>query len=539
MMIKKIILISLISFSFQSVSYSRDTPEQIKMVLAKQKLYAGQFTAALNMYKEILIKSPQDVDLLYYVGFCYFELKKYDLAEEFLLKALKIEKGIKPETYLILGKLNLLNENVDQAIIQFSKFKNLGHSKDIEMEEVDLYLAYCNNAKNRMADKKNIKIENMGIAINSVYDDQTPCITADGSTLVYTTRRPQTTDSPKDLEGDGKYFQNIYISTYDTLTNKWLPSHDAPGNINTLAHDACTSISPDGKQLYLYKNDINDSKSRGGNVFVSKIISGKWKTPEVFDKPINSSYWEGGACISPDGKTLFFISERTGGFGRADIWMSKRISKKEWGKPINLGPEINSEYDEVGAFLAPDGKTLFFSSNGKGSMGSYDIFKTTLNGDKFSKPINLGFPINTVYKDGPLVISADNKLVYFASDRKGGFGESDIYSADIRDYNLFEMEGQNKINTSLSILKGTIRDGFEGVGLSGVDIQILDSNGLQQANLNTSDNGEYFITLKGNVSYTVKIVKKGYKSLEEKVELKMGKNNTFTLEKQFLINKEK
>ena len=188
------------------------------------------------------------------------------------------------------------------------------------MEEVDVYIAHCNNAKKMMADKKNMKVENMGLAINSVYDDQTPCITADGSTLVFTTRRPQTTDSPKDVEGDGKYFQDIYLSTYDTIAHKWLPSNDAPGNINTIAHDACTSISPDGKQLYLYKNDVNDSKSRGGNIFVSKIISGKWKTPEVLDKPINSSYWEGGACISPDGKTIFFISER----------------KSEWWKKLNL-----------------------------------------------------------------------------------------------------------------------------------------------------------------------------------------------------------
>ena len=538
-MIKKIILISLILISVQSVSYSKDTPEQIKMVLAKQKLYAGQFTTALNMYKEILIKSPQDVDVLYYIGYCHFELKKYDLAEEFLVKAAKIEKGIKPETYLILGKLNLLNENIDKALEHFSTFKNISHSKEIEMEDVDVYIAHCNNAKKMMADKKNMRIENLGLAINSIYDDQTPCITADGSTLVYTTRRPQTTDSPKDIEGDGKYFQDIYLSTYDTVVHKWLPSNDAPGNINTLAHDACTSISPDGKQLFLYKNDVNDSKSRGGNIFVSKIISGKWKTPEVLDKPINSSYWEGGACISPDGKTLFFISERNGGFGRADIWMAKRINKKEWGKPINLGPEINSEFDEVGAFIAPDGKTLFFSSNGKGSMGSYDIFKTTLNGDTWSKPINLGFPINTVYKDGPLVLSADNKLAYFASDRKGGIGESDLYSADISEYNLLEVEGQKKINTSLSILKGTIRDGFEGSGLPAVDIQILDSNGIQQANLTTSDIGEYFITLKGNEFYTIKIVKKGYKTLEEKVELKRGINNTFSLEKQFMLNKEK
>ena len=217
--------------------------------------------------------------------------------------------------------------------------------------------------------------------------------------------------------------------------------------------------------------------------------------------------------------------------------MVKRKNKQEWDVPVNLGPEINSEFDEVGAFLAPDGKTLFFSSNGKGSMGSYDIFKTTLEGGKWSKPTNLGFPINTVYKDGPLVVSADAKLAYFASERKGGIGESDIYTADISNYGIFEKDGKKVVNTGLSILKGIVRDAFEGSGIMGVDVQIFDPTGLLVASTVTTDNGEYFITLKGDVTYTLKIVKKGFKSAEEKVELKMGKNETFSLEKQFMLSK--
>jgi hypothetical protein len=347
------------------------------------------------------------------------------------------------------------------------------------------------------------------------------------------------TDSPMDVEGDGKYFQDIFISNWDTINKKWNTAEDVPGNVNTPAHDACTSISPDGKQIFIYKNDVNDNESRGGDVFVSKVVNNKWKTPEGLGKPINSSYWEGGACISPDGKTLYFISERKGGYGRADIWMVKRISKTEWGKPVNLGPEINSEFDEVGAFLAPDGKTLFFSSNGKASMGSYDVFKSTLEGDKWAKPVNVGFPINTVHKDGPLVISADAQTAYFASERLGGLGESDIYSADLSNYSLLEKDGKKKVNSGLSILKGTVRDGFQGTGIASVDVQILDAASAVVATTLTNENGEYFITLKGDVTYTIKVVKKGYKTAEEKVELKIGKTDTFSLEKQIMLNKDK
>ena len=537
---KNFILIAICLFTFNTSIKAIDAPDQVKMVLAKQKLYAGQFISALNLYKEVLIKNPDDASVLYYIGYCNFELKKYDLALENLNKALATNKDIKPETHLVLGKIYLIDEKIDEALAEFTSYKSTAKSKDAQLEEVDVYIDHCNNAKKYMANPNNdIKIENLGTAINSKYDDQTPCISADGRKLVFTTRRPQTTDSPIDVEGDGKFFQDIYISLWDTVNKKWLTSDEVSGNVNTEAHDACTSISPDGKQIFLYKNDLKDIQSRGGDIFVSKVISNKWKTPEPLGKPINTTYWEGGACISPDGKTLFFISERKGGYGRADIWMVKRKNKQEWDVPVNLGPEINSEFDEVGAFLAPDGKTLFFSSNGKGSMGSYDIFKSTLEGGKWSKPVNLGYPINTVYKDGPLVVSADAQLAYFASERKGGLGESDIYSADISNYGIFEKDGKKKINTGLSILKGVVRDAFEGSGITGVDIQILDATGVLIASTVTTDNGEYFITLKGDVTYTIKISKKGFKSTEEKVELKMGKNEAFSLEKQFMLSKEK
>ena len=526
-------------FAFLSNVNAIDAGDQVKMVMAKQKLYAGQYIGALTIYNEVLLKNPEDAGVLYYVGYCQFELKKYDKAAETLKKAVATNKDVKPETHLVLGKIYLVDEKIDEALAEFNMYKGAAKSKEAANEDVDVYIAHCNNAKKYIASPFDVKIDNLGEAINSKYDDQSPCISADGKKLVFNTRRPETTDSPMDVEGDGKYFQDIYIATWDTVNKKWNTAEDVPGNVNTPAHDACTSISPDGKQIFIYKNDVNDNESRGGDVFVSKVLNNKWKTPEALGKPINTSYWEGGACISPDGKTLYFISERKGGYGRADIWMVKRISKTEWGKPVNLGPEINSEYDEVGAFLAPDGKTLFFSSNGKASMGSYDIFKSTLEGDKWTKPVNLGFPINTVHKDGPLVVSADAQSAYFASERKGGLGESDIYKADLSTYAILEKDGKKKTNSGLSILKGTVRDAFEGSGIASVDVQILDGAGAVVASTITNDNGEYFITLKGDVVYTVKVVKKGYATKEEKADLKIGKTDTYSLEKQIMMSKDK
>lgn len=535
----KKILTSICFLALLTNLQAMDAGDIVKMELAKQKLYAGQFIGALNIYKEVLQKNPEDAKVLYYVGYCNFELKKYEESEVHLKKAIATNKDVKPESYLLLGKIYLHDEKLDEALKEFANYKANVKAKEAEYEDVELYIAHCNNAKKGMANPVDSKIDNLGTAINSKYDDQSPAISADGRKLVFNTRRPETTDSPVDVEGDGKFFQDIYISTWDTIHKKWNEAEDVPGNVNTDAHDACTSISPDGKQIFIYKNDVRETESRGGDVFVSKVVSNKWKTPEPLGKPINTSYWEGGACISPDGKTLYFTSERPGGYGRSDIYMVTRINKTEWAKPVNLGAEINTEYDEVGVFLAPDGKTLFFSTNGKESMGSYDIFKTTLENGKWTKPVNLGYPINTVYKDGPLVVSADAQTAYFASERKGGLGESDIYKADLSNYAILEKDGKKKSNNGLSILKGVIRDGFEGTGIALADVTIMDASGAVAASTSTNENGEYFITLKGDVTYTIKVSKKGYKAAEEKVDLKLGKTDTFSLEKQIMLNKEK
>lgn len=514
----------------------KDAGDAAKMGLAKQKLYAGQYVSAINLYREVEKNEPNNGTVLYYLGYCYYGLKDADKAKEYFLKAKEAKENFKVETHLMLGKILQAEENNDKAIEEFNSYKS-SNSKDKEnAEEADVLLSQCQNAKRMIGMPVAVEVSNLGTDINSKYDDKNPCITADGTRLVFTTRRPESTNSEVDAEGDGKYFEDIFISLYDSATKKFGKADEVPGSINTKAHDACTSISPDGKQIFLYKNDIKDKESRGGDVFVSKVNSGKWKTPEPIGKPIASSYWEGGACISPDGKRYFFTSERTGGFGGSDIWMAERINKKEWSKPVNLGADVNSKHDEAGMFLAPDGKTLFFCSNGPNSMGSYDVFKTVNNGGKWSAPVNLGYPINSSAKEGQLTISADAKYAYISSERKGGLGENDIYKVDLKEYAILESDGKKKVSNGLSILKGTIRDGYEGFGLSDVEVVLTDDAGAQVASTNTNENGEYFITLKGG-NYNLNVKKKGFKEISEKIILNNSDQETVTLEKGYLLKK--
>ena len=507
-----------------------------KMAIAKQNLYAGNYIGALSTYRDVEKSNPNNEGLKYNIGLCYFNLSQYDKAKESLLGCLQINNKASNDAHLLIAKIYHLESNLEKAIEELKIFRDAGNLSAETLADVNLHLAQCETAQVLMTKAWDVNINNMGENINSKYDDKNPCITADGASLVFTSRRPENAKALVDLEGDGKYFENIYISHPDSLSHQFIKTTLSPGSLNTAAHDACTSISPDGKYIYVYKNDVNDKTSRGGNIFLSKSNNGKWRTPESLGKPINTSYWEGGACISPDGKKIFFTSERPGGQGKSDIWMVEKINKKEWGKPVNLGTDINSAEDEGGLFLAPDGKTLFFCSNGPKSMGSYDIFKSVYEYDRWNTPVNVGYPINSVAKEGQLTLSADAQVAYFSSDRPGGLGENDLYKVDLKDYAILEKDGQRKTNNGLCILRGTIREGFEGYGVSDVEVLLKDEKGYLISSTTTNEIGEYFLTIAGG-KYNLAFKKKGYKEIEEAINLEANSKQTNIYEKGYLIKK--
>ncbi|MGZ4158854.1 MAG: hypothetical protein ACXVED_17495 [Bacteroidia bacterium] len=389
-----------------------------------------------------------------------------------------------------------------------------------------------------MAKPVDVKIENMGAVINSEYEEKAPMVSADGKTLIFTSRRPGRSSAIN--PDDGKYFEDIYVSHWDTTKKAWGDAELIPGALNTEGQDAATSISPDGKQIFLFKNDV-ESESRGGDIYVSRLSSsGKWGAPSSIGKPINTTYAELGACISPDGKTLYFVSERQGGFGNADIWMAKKKSHSEWDKPVNLGDVVNTAEDEGGLFLAPDGKTLFFTSKGHNSMGGYDMFKTVLENGKWSTPVNLGYPINTINNDYCFSLSVDARTGYFTSDRKGGLGERDIYKVDLTNYPVLDKDMRAKATNNgpaMAILKGDIFDATAGSGME-AEVVVYDETGAKVGSTTSSEgSGEYFMTLLSGKTYEVKIEVKGYKPIDEKVDVKTAKEGATTVVKHYLLYK--
>ncbi len=542
-MIKKIMYLSVIlMFSVHTASAQKNVIEksedQIKMFNAQQLFYSGAYAAAMNVYTDVLKSRPNDANIIFHIAECLFGIAQYTQALDNAKKAKSIDPKANENISLLLGKLYFMDGKLDDALAEFTAYKTLvGEGKKAKESDIDVFISQVTKAKDLMSKPVNVKIENVGDVINSEYDDKNPSITADGKTMIFTSRRPGRS-SALDVEGDKKYFEDVYIARWDSIKKKWMDSELLPGAINTEGHDACTSIAPDGKTIFVYKNDM-EGESRGGDIYSSKISSsGKWGLPKSMGSPINTTYFEGGACISPDGNSIYFVSERPTGFGHADIYMSKRNAKKDWDVPVNLGPDVNSAEDEGGIFLAPDGKTLFFSSNGMNSMGGYDLFKTVNENGKWSKPVNLGYPINTLDNDMSLTLSVDAQTGYFTSDRKGGLGDLDLYKIDLSNYPVLEKDMKRKAVDSLAILKGTVFNAKDGSAME-AEVVIFSEAGVKIGSTRASaGSGDYFITLLSGKTYQVKIELEGYKPIDEKVEIKSAKEGATIVVKHYLLYKQ-
>ncbi|GAB4289818.1 MAG: hypothetical protein Kow0068_15340 [Marinilabiliales bacterium] len=263
-------------------------------------------------------------------------------------------------------------------------------------------------------------------------------------------------------------------------------------NINTMEHEASIALSADGKELFIYKDDVGE----GGNIYRSVFVDGDWTKPEKLGSNINTEYNESHATISPDGRVLYFTSDRPGGFGGFDIYYVNRLPNGEWGLAQNIGNVINTELDEAGPYIYSDGATLYFSSKGHNSMGGFDLFFSVMKDDgTITKPQNLGYPINTVDDDVFYVLSADGKRAYYSSVRKDTRGLKDIYLMDL----------VSIPERSLVVVSGYLKDKkgniVKDAVLSVYDIKTNDLVGEFKPNRTT---GKYLLVLpKSKVEYRI------------------------------------
>ncbi|HEY8404852.1 MAG TPA: hypothetical protein VIK71_09605 [Flavobacteriales bacterium] len=426
-----------------------------KFLEANKLMEEKLWTQSISAWKEILEYDPNNANINYKLGYCLLQSpnSKNDALQ--YLEAATVKKFTKNydpydpkekrapvDALYYLGKAQALNLQLDNAIESFKKLQSSLNKKHALHSLAARELEMAEEAKRQMANPQNYIITNVGPVINGETNDFGPVLSLDESTLFFTSRRlrPDSSNSSiRDLD-TGEYKEDVYVS-FKNEEGVWTEPEIL--NLNSDAHDATISVSPDGQTLFIYRDNYGD-----GQLMESKLIGETWSEPVLLGSDINTPAWETHATISADGNTLYFVSDREGGYGKRDIYRCVKLPNGEWSKALNIGNTINTIYDEDAPFLTPDGKTLYFASKGHNSMGGFDIFYSTLGEDgEWSKPVNMGYPLNTVDDDVFFVPMADGRRAYYSSARDGGYGLKDIYLVDMPDV---------KNENQMAVLKGFI-----------------------------------------------------------------------------------
>ncbi|MFN5347721.1 MAG: hypothetical protein ACK5B3_10885, partial [Bacteroidota bacterium] len=275
---------------------------------------------------------------------------------------------------------------------------------------------------NLNTNSREVAFTNMSKTINSNGSDYRPLMGVADTVVYFSSKRKGTTGGL--IDPDGIAYSDIFFWTQnDTAVSK---AKNAGINLNTAEFDELFYISPAGDKMITYF----DSPEVYRDLMITKLVGKAWEKPVSLGKDFTTKLDETGATLTPDGMTLYFSYEAAGSKTGKDIYVSTRTESTSWTKPERLGDNINSAYDDDYPSMWIDGKTLFFSSRGHGSIGGYDVFKVTMKDPKegFSRPENIGYPLNTLYDDFPPAIKPDGKSGYVCQVRDSGLGDYDIYS---------------------------------------------------------------------------------------------------------------
>lgn len=340
-------------------------------------------------------------------------------------KAIHFAKNPKPILYFITAQ-----EEAKAGLYESSLEHYNTYLEKIEKESTDYNLLIetqrgienCKFAIEAMKHPVSFNPINMGPNINSEYDEYLPTVIADETEIIYTVLRPRDKNTVCVF---CQSEEDFYAS--EKVDGEWQPRYKLDYPINTGYNEGAQCISPDGKYLFYTLCDVKETGMGSCDLYWSKRIGNRWSRPRNFDKPVNTNYWESQPSIAPDGKTIYFVSNRPGSVGNMDIWKTVMTEEGVFSIPENLGPNINTPYDESAPYIHADGRTLYFVSDGHPGMGGRDIYYSTLTDTGWTKPVNLGYPINTSADEINLIINAAGTTAYFSSDKDGGYGGQDLY----------------------------------------------------------------------------------------------------------------
>ncbi len=449
-MIRLFVPIFLILFTTNLVAQTKDSNNAKIYHAAVALSEDGDCEKAIEQFKRVVKSEPDNINALYNIGFCYLNINNgADSASVYFNKTIDLlskdeyntEIGL--DAFMSLAKSYQLQYRFQDGIDTYNRILEFIGDDYIDLKaDINRQVEICNNGIILMKNPVKLEIHNLGKNINSKYDDHSPLVSADESVMIFTSKR---ISSYSTIMDDGQFSEKLFTSTKNS---EWDKSEVIKSIAQKNSHEAGVCLSADGTELYMLISNID-----GQNLYVSNYDGETWSEPYKLPSGINSRYNETHASINSDKSVLFFTSDRKGGYGGLDIYMVRKLPNGEWGTPKNLGDKINTPYDEETPMIYLDGKTLYFSSEGHNTMGNFDIFYSTMAADSsWSKPVNMGYPINTPDDDFFFVPTAAKNKAYMASSRfEDNYGGSDLY--------LIEYE--EPFENHLAVIKGQLKNDEE------------------------------------------------------------------------------
>ncbi|MDB5110545.1 MAG: oprF 5 [Mucilaginibacter sp.] len=491
----------------QQSPYSTADKEAIKYyALASQSLDDHQYDDAIALLSKAIAADSKFIEAHSQLA-DVFRLKKYNKqAIEEYKKVIDLNPEFNRGLYMKLGEIEINEAQYSQAqrhLEKYLTYPNLTAQNSFLAQKL---IKDCTFSIEALQHPVAFKPVNMGPEINTAADEYSPVATADEKRIIFTRQVNNNEDFYQSTNQNGKWLSASYLSDRINTPN---------------FNEGSESISQDGKFLFFTGCNRPDGLGRC-DIYIAQKKGDSWGKPFDLSQPVNTSGWESQPSISADGRTLYFVSNRKGGYGGYDIWKSV-LTSKGWGEPENLGPNINTSFSEQSPFIHADDSTLYFCSNGWPGMGGLDLFVSKLGKDgKWQKPENLGYPINTNGNESGLTISANGATAYFASNNLNGSGGFDIYT--------FELPVKVRPHV-VTYVKGIVNDAKTKQPLeAAVEIIDLQNNNSVYQDYSSVEQGDFLATITSGKNYGLNISKSGYLFYSENFSL-IGheSNNPFNI----------
>ena len=454
----------------------------------------GQHQQAIDLLNEAIQRDKKFVEAYYRLGLVYMTTKRYPLAVQHFETAASLTADEKKHRviWFDLGEAYLNTGQYDKAIVTLQNFLRLENQNRQKIDRANQLLRNAEFARQNQALKAQYNLRPLSDTVNCFALQYFPVLTADQQELIFTRR----------LGNAAEHDEDLVVSRKDKH-NRWGKPESISKNVNSVLNEGTCTISADGRKL-IFTSCVGRQSFGSCDLYESVKIGSEWTVPQNLGPNVNSGEWESQPSLSADGRTLFFVSDRRGGLGRRDIWVSTLDETGQWTRARNLGSPVNTPGDEISPFIHVNNQALYFASTGHTGFGGYDIFYSERDGDFWTTPVNLGSPLNDHEDQFSLFITADGLKGYYSHEESAPTGlVSRIYELDIPE--------SQQIRNKSNYVRGIVSDRNTGEKLK-AKIELFNIEKNQRVSMVESDSvtGEYLMVLTQGSEYALYVNKKGY-----------------------------